>query len=847
MIQAGAVGTPVLGYKWYDVNGGTNVAAGTTNGALLNAPLTVSNVPAAWNGDTLQLTVTNAYGTANATVSLTVNTNRPQITLNLPSPVTVVSGQSYIYSIAVTGPQPFFYQWYNAGMPVAGQTNPAYAVTAGSPGSTTYSVVVTNFSGAVTSAVSTFTSIGLPPAPTTAYATNLLRLNPAGYWPMHETEAAAPGDVEVNYGSLGVLGSAYYPDWAENSGAFARQAPGILTFDSDPAVFFTDNIGIGNTVFWTNGLYIAHNSPLTTLNPPFTVECWCKPTTSGGGQDVWAQFGDEGLNAGPAGGTSGNYDGIQLVYNGTSFTVYGEYNGVQTALSSTSGTPTNQWYYLVVTCDANTNITLFVNGTAAATVNSVGKYTPDYWTPLTVGSGRGGTRSTAGPIDEFAVYTNVISDISTHYNDARAGAPGQYFNDVQSDNPVIYLRMDAPAYSSPPLNTWPILLNYGGAGTNGVYTPGTVPGVVSGPAFAGLPGAVVAQLSGVSSFADAGYAAAFNPTGANASFTVAAMFRSNPCDNRVQTVVGHGTNSWQLSMTTNGRLVFNAGNGNGSDEGTGQNAGDLQTSGVYNDGLWHQVVAVNQRNVISIYVDGVLDTNGTPTGITPASVIPGNTSDVLIGSDPSYTNNPAGVGRQFAGQICEVAFFTNALSAGQVAALYVATTTNVAPFFAPAPPASASAAIGGTLVLPAVAVGTTPLYYQWHDVNGGTNVATGSTGANPLDVTLTVSNVPAAWNGDTLQLTVTNLYGTTNVSVALTITNAVNTNPTNMVLSVTNSQLTLYWPADHIGWELQSNSVGLTATDAWFNVPGSTATNQIIITPAATKTNVFYRMMYPQQ
>ena len=72
----------------------------------------------------------------------------------------------------------------------------------------------------------------------------------------------------------------------------------------------------------------------------------------------------------------------------------------------------------------------------------------------------------------------------------------------------------------------------------------------------------------------------------------------------------------------------------------------------------------------------------------------------------------------------------------------------------------------------------------------------------------------------------------------------VNTHPTNIMFSVTGNQITLSWPADHIGWQLQSNSVGLTATGAWFTVSGSTTTNQMITSLDATKTNVFYRMLY---
>ena len=73
-----------------------------------------------------------------------------------------------------------------------------------------------------------------------------------------------------------------------------------------------------------------------------------------------------------------------------------------------------------------------------------------------------------------------------------------------------------------------------------------------------------------------------------------------------------------------------------------------------------------------------------------------------------------------------------------------------------------------------------------------------------------------------------------------------NTSPVKMGLGVTNSQMTLTWPLDHIGWQLQSNSVGLVATDGWFTVPGSTATNQIMVTPDTSQTNVFYRMFFQQ-
>ena len=873
-IPATVIGTVPVTYQWADVNGGTNVATGSTNGLPLNATLTVSNVSAAWNDDQLELTVNNAYGSTNIFVTLLVNTNTPTIalTLNLPSPVTVLDGRSYTYLIGATGPTPFSYQWYNGSTLISGATNPSYTVTAGSPGSTTYHVVVTNSEGSVTSTVSSFISINPPPAPTSGYATNLLAFNPAGYWPMHEAEAAARGDVEINYGSLGQLGEGFYPDWGGAIVGIVRGTPGALTNDSDTSVNFTRG-GPSNSDTpagsYTNAIYIPHNSPLTTLVPPFSVECWFYPTNIDS-QDIWAQDGDQGLNGGiPPGGSGAigaGTGGMRLVWlNGTTpgFQVYSLINGTQNSPGFvTVSTSTDVWYHLVLNCDSGTNFTLYVNGVlgtftkTAGITSGPGSYSPDYWTPITIGGGRGGTRSVSGYIDEFAVYTNVVNSntITAHYLAGTQGEPGQYVSEVQVLNPVIYLRMDASNYVAPATNFWPVLFNYGSAGANGFYTPGTAPGILPGPttnatgaSLNGLAGNV-AMLSGISSYADAGYAPAFNPTGSNADFTVAAMFRGNPCDNRIQAIASHGTNSWQLGVTTNGCVVFNAGNGHQIVTGTGQAPGDISTMGVYNDGNWHQLVAVNQGNVVSIYVDGTLDTNGTPSGITPTTVIPGNTNDVMIGTDPIYTNYPSGVGASFAGQICDVAFITNALNAGEVSALYAAAVnpSQIPAYVAPEPPLNATVAPGGTLSLTAGAAGTSAVGYQWQFTTngGGTDVLQTGAGNSPLNANLTVSSVPLAWNGGQLELTVTNAYGTDSTFVALSVVNPLPTTPTNIVATVTNSTLYLTWPPNYTGYQLQAqtNSLRVGLSTNWVNVVGSTSTNQVVVPINITNGSVFYRL-----
>lgn len=145
---------------------------------------------------------------------------------------------------------------------------------------------------------------------------------------------------------------------------------------------------------------------------------------------------------------------------------------------------------------------------------------------------------------------------------------------------------------------------------------------------------------------------------------------------------------------------------------------------------------------------------------------------------------------------------------------------------------------------------------------------------NPT-ATLVVTNIgPGLFNGTTytlfnhpvsgfasVTLPATDPTGTTNyiwennlsVNGSITLTNGglvavtVNPNPTNIVFSATANpgSLTLSWPSDHTGWTLQSqtNAAGVGLTTTWYDVAGSTATDQIVV-PFIPTDSVFYRMVY---
>ena len=74
-----------------------------------------------------------------------------------------------------------------------------------------------------------------------------------------------------------------------------------------------------------------------------------------------------------------------------------------------------------------------------------------------------------------------------------------------------------------------------------------------------------------------------------------------------------------------------------------------------------------------------------------------------------------------------------------------------------------------------------------------------------------------------------------------------NQNPTNVTATVSGNNLLLNWPMDHTGWQLQVQTVPLSAGLGanWTTVPGSAATNQISIPLNAANGAVFYRMVYP--
>ena len=84
-------------------------------------------------------------------------------------------------------------------------------------------------------------------------------------------------------------------------------------------------------------------------------------------------------------------------------------------------------------------------------------------------------------------------------------------------------------------------------------------------------------------------------------------------------------------------------------------------------------------------------------------------------------------------------------------------------------------------------------------------------------------------------------------SGSLVVVPTIATNPTNITANVISGNLVVTWPADHIGWILQSqtNSLNVGLGTNWVDVPGSASVNAVTNPVVLSNPSVFYRLRKP--
>jgi hypothetical protein len=651
-------------------------------------------------------------------------------------------GDAVTLNPVIFGSSTLTYQWYKNGSAISGQTgatltfNPTALTNAGS-----YYVAVTNAYGWTTSVVARV----VVDAPST-YGTTVRSLGAAAYWPLDETTPPPFGAyIATNLGTAGAAANGYYQTWFQKYSVGTTnlyyQTNDIVHVvgaiaDGDTALSCTRSAaGAGQYVVFPRSTNGVANSALTLL-PPFSIEFWVNPSGVLATVMPIVNEGREPVLDPRSGYTTTNWAGFSVGQYGGNvfFATYNGSGGDSTKQEYDVAITANVWQHMVITFDG-TNQTWFKNGTlvgtrtiAAGAVNAYGQlYMPDMTSPLLIGTGselsagNGGTEF-AGSIDEVAIYTNILGSgaVSAHYAAATA-TDATYQNTVIGDNPLIYLRLDEPAFNSyPNPSTYPIANNYGSVGgaANGVYQPGTTPGV-TGPGFSGFGGANHAvAINGFSGGVDIGggfVPATIDPTGTQ-PLTFAAWFQANPADApaRFQAIASHGNSACRLTLDNwAGGPRFNPGN-NPEVQFT-NNAEMVAAKAAVNDGGWHFIAGVSDGTTASMYIDGALAKANTGVG----SIV-GTTEDFLLGGDPDNTapvwNTGATAIRYFDGQIAQVALFTSALTLAQIQQLYNA--AGVPPTIVTQPPATVSANAGQVVLIPITAKGPPTLTYQWYKANG---------------------------------------------------------------------------------------------------------------------------------
>lgn len=279
--------------------------------------------------------------------------------------------------------------------------------------------------------------------------------------------------INVNSGSLGAAGNASN-DLATITLGVVYSMPGAIAGDSDRASFYD----------FTTRTEIPYNAAINTPNTQsFSVEAWLYPTSDqvgngmgtlcnrwsqGGNRQGWVMYQrapdtNHNVTAGPGVGWE-----VRM------------YNDVDTSghLDVTSGTPftLGKWQHVVFVYDAvqvtNATLTIYVDGQPAATNiwAATDNVTPGYG-PVTgdhdpgeavngqpamalggYNNANSGTAGFANPwtggIDEFAWYGSKLSaaQVLAHYQSGtNAARTTPYATLIQSDNPVVYLRLNEVA------------------------------------------------------------------------------------------------------------------------------------------------------------------------------------------------------------------------------------------------------------------------------------------------------------------------------------------------------------------------------------------------------------------
>ena len=165
---------------------------------------------------------------------------------------------------------------------------------------------------------------------------------------------------------------------------------------------------------------------------------------------------------------------------------------------------------------------------------------------------------------------------------------------------------------------------------------------------------------------------------------------------------------------------------------------------------------------------------------------------------------------------------------------------------------SSNATLGGTLLIELELNHTNLPVCDQIVSTGGTITGGGTLTATNLGPALQLGNRFHFFNSGVSGFGTVNLPPLTNnlawanqiaVDGSIKVVPAVSTVPTNITMQVSQHSVSLSWPADHIGWRLQSQTNSIAGTN-WLDVFGSDQTNLYYFIIDPTTPGVYFRLIY---
>lgn len=225
------------------------------------------------------------------------------------------------------------------------------------------------------------------------YMDDVLTDNPVGYWRLDDASGSATAANKISGGVAGTYNNFESGDYGK---------PGAINSDSDTAAGFDGSnnyISMPETVFTGVG------------TGAFSVELWFNANTTARG-DVINYKGDGGdFGLWSADNKLGFWSTTACVASNNS----NPYTGTTTL-------ETGAWYHLVVTRDASSNVTAYINGieqfAASGSTESFGSIGHAFWVGSNHNDADNVSAQFSGSIDEVAIYTSALSltDVKAHYN-----------------------------------------------------------------------------------------------------------------------------------------------------------------------------------------------------------------------------------------------------------------------------------------------------------------------------------------------------------------------------------------------------------------------------------------------